>query len=288
MRTLCLGTVAGALGLLLSRDDSIEPSEAFLEPIVNDIDGLKNDDLEPDQKADQGEGRQWSLRADGWYIQVDRPTVELVRTSPAELRFTPEKKISQYDSLVAKHARAHGLDWRLISALIYEESRFKPDSRSRRGAYGLMQVMPIAAEAVGSERFESPDDNIRTGVSYLKHLLDRYRAAPSGDRLRLALAAYNMGPGHLQDAQTLAEQLNKNPLLWRENLEITIPMLETPDDYHGLKYGYAQGSQTVRYVERIMERYQYYRSEVAGGLVSDRNARSTSLVRLYPDSVGSR
>src|SRR5262249_49951990 len=139
--------------------------------------------------------REWSLRVGGWYIRVDGadiPIPSLAEEPAPAPRAGAAIMISPFDSLILHHATAEGFDWRLIAALIFEESRFDPTSRSDKDAYGLMQVRPIAAQAVGADDFTTPDDNVKTGVRYLRQLDETLADAAGDDRLGLVLAAYNM------------------------------------------------------------------------------------------------
>ena len=117
----------------------------------------------------------------GWYLRLRYPL--------------------EYEQIVAGHARNYRLEPALLAAVIYQESKFDPDARSRSGAIGLMQLTPATARGIalrtGGSRFElsdlyDPELNIRYGSWYLRHLLDRY----DGD-LRKALAAYNGGQGNV-------------------------------------------------------------------------------------------
>jgi len=211
------------------------------------------------------EPRAWALRAGGWYIRVDGieisiPTFE--EQTAAAPRASLAVSLSPFDQLIVHHAAAEGFDWRLIAALIFEESRFDPSSRSDKGAYGLMQVRPIAAEAVGAESFKAPDDNVRTGVRYLRQLDETFQDARGADRLALVLAAYNVGPGHVRDAQLLARTFGYDPNRWQDGIDLMLPLLEEPAIYEQLPNGFAHGSDTVAYVERVLQRYQRYKREV--------------------------
>lgn len=209
--------------------------------------------------------RAWALRSGGWYIRVDGteiaiPTFDEQTAAPP--RASLALSLSPFDHLIVHHANAEGFDWRLIAAVIFEESRFDPSSRSDKGAYGLMQVRPIAAEAVGAERFKAPDDNVKTGVRYLRQLDEMFHAAADADRLGLILAAYNVGPGHLRDAQLLARRFGYDPNRWQDGIDLMLPLLEEPAIYEQLPNGFAHGSDTVMYVQRILERYQRYKREM--------------------------
>ncbi len=132
-----------------------------------------------------------------------------------------------------------------------------------------MQVRPIAAEAVGADQFKAPDDNVKTGVHYFRQLDEMFRSAQGRSRLCLVLAAYNMGPGHVRDAQTLARRFGYSPDRWEDAMELMLPLLEEPQIYAHLPNGFAKGRDTVAYVERILERYQRYKAEAAASPLDD-------------------
>jgi membrane-bound lytic murein transglycosylase F len=201
-------------------------------------------------------GPRWSVKVDGWTIELDG----VVRRAIPELQ--PEYMppvLSSYDQMIARHAEAAGLDWRFVSAVIYEESRFEPESRSSAGAIGLMQIMPAAAQDVGEVRFHEPEANVRTGVRYLQRLRREYAEAPERDRLALMLAAYNMGMGHVRDAQVLARRFGYDPLRWNAGMDVMVSLLEEPQVYAHARYGFAQGRSVVAYVDRVLTRYASYR-----------------------------
>jgi membrane-bound lytic murein transglycosylase F len=214
-----------------------------------------------------------AYRVNGWFIQVDGVSVghRSGQPAPAALEAgsppAPAQSFSRFDPLIRHHAAAEGLDWRLVAALIFEESRFRPNSRSPAGAFGLMQIMPMAAEQVGAEQFADPGDNIQTGVRYLKYLENVFADARGTDRLALVLAAYNMGPSHVHDVQALARRYGFDANRWASLSQI-LPLLEDPRYHDTLEHGYAQGRQTVAYVDRILERYDRYRIQ-AGAEASE-------------------
>jgi soluble lytic murein transglycosylase-like protein len=100
---------------------------------------------------------------------------------------------SPYDALIAAEAKRHDLDASLVSAVIRAESNFSPRAVSRKGARGLMQLMPATAKRLSVKRPFDPASNVRGGVRYLKQLLQRFNNRPE-----LALAAYNAGEGAVE------------------------------------------------------------------------------------------
>lgn len=215
-----------------------------------------------DSATQESQGRVWSLRTDGWVLRVDSADVPLpvvARPSAPVPRFVLRSiKLSPFDHVIKRHAANAGFDWQLIAAVIFEESRFKPGSISPKGAFGLMQVREIAADAVGEYRFKLPEDNIRTGVRYLLHLEEMYVDMPERERQRFVLAAYNGGPGHLADARLLATRLGFDADRWEGGLRETLPLLEEPRYHQTVPLGYAQGRAIVGYVERVLDRYRHY------------------------------
>jgi soluble lytic murein transglycosylase-like protein len=254
----CGAAVLGvaALGVVLQ----LQPTQ---RPAAVDPSGVRSTSTAPDARERPGT---WSLRAGGWYIRVDGaevpiPALSDLTAAPPHARLAIS--ISPFDRLIAHHAETAGFDWRLIAALIFEESRFDPRSRSDKGAVGLMQVRPIAAESVGADRFDTPADNVQVGVRYLRQLDEMFQAVEGRDRLAITLAAYNVGPGHVRDAQNLARRFGYDPNRWESALDLMLPLLEQPSVYTQLPNGFAKGHETVAYVQRILERYKRYQLQTA-------------------------
>ena len=162
--------------------------------------------------------------------------------------------LSRYSPFIKAAAKKHGFDWRLIAAQIYQESHLIPTARSHAGARGLMQLLPSTARSLHVKDIQNPVENINAGVQHLKNLFDRYDKAKDDDRLQIALAAYNIGHGHVEDARQLAIKMKLNPNLW-ESLEKTLPLLRYRKYYKNAKYGYCRGTEPVIYIKQIMIYY---------------------------------
>jgi len=163
-------------------------------------------------------------------------------------------KLSRYSPFIKAAARKHGFDWRLIAAQAYQESHLNPWAQSHAGAKGLMQLLSNTARSLQVVDIHNPVDNINGGVQHLKNLFDHFDSAAGEDRLMIALAAYNVGQGHIQDARKLAIKKKLDPDSW-ESLSKTLPLLRYPKYYRKAKYGYCRGTEPVRYVKQIMIYY---------------------------------
>lgn len=171
----------------------------------------------------------------------------------------PDKsgRISRFDELIREQAAAHDFDWRLVSALIYTESRFHPWAVSQAGAQGLMQVMPYFAGPQVDSLFV-PEANLRAGLRLLSQTWQGFAYLDSLERLRFTLATYHAGIGHLNDARRLAMDANLDPNRWEDALTETLPWLAQSRWYLTTRHGFYRGHETVRYVEEILNRYRMY------------------------------
>jgi len=163
-------------------------------------------------------------------------------------------RLPSYQAVVEEAAELNNFDWRLIAAQMYQESHFNPAARSHAGAYGLMQLTIQTARSLGVTDILDPLQNIQAGVLHLKMLYDFFSNAPEPDRLSIALAAYNVGQGHLRDARDLARQFNLDPDRWA-SLEHTLPLLRYRKYYKNARYGYCRGTEPIKYIRQI---YFYY------------------------------
>lgn len=171
-------------------------------------------------------------------------------------------KISIYDDIIRTNAERIGWDWRLLSSLVYQESRFDPLDTSWAGAGGLMQILPSTAEDLGLDDFTDPAANVYAGTTYLDKLWKNWKNIPdTTQRLKFVMASYNCGLGHVRDAQRLAKAFDKDPLLWDDNVEEYILKLSGQEYFTHpvVRYGFVRGREPYLYVRDIFLRYDHYK-----------------------------
>lgn len=163
-----------------------------------------------------------------------------------------QTRLPKYRKMIRKEAKKHGFDWRMIAAVIYQESHFDPKARSYTGVRGLMQVTKTTAREMGIKNRLHPGQSIRAGVGYLAKLYKRFTdIGDPHERLLFALAAYNIGYGHVRDAQEICRRKGWNPERWAA-MEKSLPLLRLKQYYQETEYGYARGTEPVRYVKRVL------------------------------------
>lgn len=159
--------------------------------------------------------------------------------------------LPNYAALFKQAQEQTGLDWRLIAAVSYRESHWDPLNTSPTGVRGMMMLTENTAKLMGVTDRLDPVQSIPAGAKYIVKMIETIPdSVPEPDRTYLALAAYNIGYAHLQDARTLAKRLKLNPDRWSD-VKKTLLMLRQPDYYTTLKYGYANGSAPVIFVESV-------------------------------------
>lgn len=171
-----------------------------------------------------------------------------------------------YEETIRAIATDKRYDWRLISAIVYQESHFNPGATSWAGAVGLMQLMPETAARFGVENPGDPDQNLRAGYEYLIWLdkrLTPYVQSPS-ERIKFVLAAYNVGLGHIMDAIRLAQKFGRDASKWDANVETALLLKANPTYYSDpdVKHGFCRGTETVAYVHNVMDRYKNYKKAI--------------------------
>lgn len=164
-----------------------------------------------------------------------------------------EKRLPKYRPVFEKASARHGIPWTLLAAVSYQESHWNPKAKSPTGVRGIMMLTKTTAGAVGVTNRLDPAQSIMGGAKYLDRMMKRVPEDVKGrNRLWYALASYNVGFGHVQDARVIAERLEKDPNEWHD-LKTVLPLLSRKQYYKTVKHGYARGTEPVRYVERIRE-----------------------------------
>ena len=152
-----------------------------------------------------------------------------------------------------------------MASLIYQESHFNNEAIGWGGSFGLMQFMPNTGAKFGVDSTSSAEANIIAGTKYLKRLDKMWKphVSDSTERIKFILASYNVGPGHVFDAQNLAKKYNENPELWKD-VSFYLKNKSNPKYYKDevVKHGYCKGYITFNYVSEVMQRYEHYKNMI--------------------------
>lgn len=178
---------------------------------------------------------------------------------PARMPTIPPGALSPYDEVLRWAARTHGLDWRLLASLMYEESRFDPEAVGPGGSAGLFQFMPFTWRELGVDDPHHPREAAEAGARYLRRLIDMLPEMEMSDRVAMAIAGYNVGPGHVFDARRLAVQMGLDRDQWSGNVETALLILDDPDVGREYPSGVCRCRRAVGYTRRILRRYGAYR-----------------------------
>lgn len=166
-----------------------------------------------------------------------------------------ETRLPKYRALFEKAARQFGMDWRLLAAIGYQESHWDPKAVSPTGVRGIMQLTAQTAKFLNVANREDPAQSILGGARYVRRLIDLVPAeVPEPDRTWLALAAYNMGYGHLLDVRDLTRRRGGDPSRWVD-VRANLPLLTQPRWYQKTKHGYARGHEAETYVGNVRTYY---------------------------------
>lgn len=169
----------------------------------------------------------------------------------ARFRRRIDSLLPRFRPLFEEAAAEYDLDWTLLAAQAYQESHWDPTARSPTGVRGMMMLTQLTAGELNVNDRLDPAQSIRGGARYLAALRERLPdSIQEPDRTWIALAAYNVGMGHVFDARGLARELGHDPDTWVEFREV-LPLLAQPRYHRRLRYGYARGSEPVEYVRRI-------------------------------------
>ncbi|MGH8304661.1 MAG: membrane-bound lytic murein transglycosylase MltF, partial [Steroidobacteraceae bacterium] len=160
-------------------------------------------------------------------------------------------RLPRYRSWFEQAASGTGIDWRLLAAIGYQESKWDPRAQSGDGALGVMMLTADTAQAMGIRDRANPQQSIFAGARYLAEVRRKIpERIPEPDRTWLTIAAYNVGFGHLEDARIITQALGKDPDSWAQVRE-RLPLLAQQRWYTRARRGYARGWEPVQFVDRI-------------------------------------
>ncbi|WP_293329342.1 membrane-bound lytic murein transglycosylase MltF [Parvibaculum sp.] len=162
-----------------------------------------------------------------------------------------EDVLPEYEKAIRRAAAGSGLPWELLAAISWQESHWNPKARSPTGVRGFMMLTLPTAKELGVEDRLNPLESLEGGAKYLASIKERLPDGIEGDsRVWMALAAYNMGFGHLLDARILAARRGLDPDSWTD-LRQVLPLLQRPEIYAKLRHGRGRGGQALHYVQQI-------------------------------------
>ena len=163
--------------------------------------------------------------------------------------------LPEYRSTFQRAQVATGVEWRLLAAIAYQESQWDPFATSETGVRGLMQITEDTARHLGVADRLNPTDAVVGAAQYVQDLKSKLPPRiTEPDRTWFALAAYNIGLAHLEDARILAQKQKLNPDLWNDVKQV-LPLLALPEYHEGTKFGYARGGMPVAFVDRVRDYY---------------------------------
>lgn len=198
------------------------------------------------------------IREDGTLQQITdtfyqpMPIEEVTTGDALMFTYRLENRFPRWENDLRAAAEKFELDWELLAAISYQESHWDPDAVSPTGVRGLMMLTLATAGEVGVSDRANPNQSIFGGAQYFKNLLERIpaRVTDPDDRLFMALAAYNVGMGHLEDARVLTQRHGGDPNKWSD-VRKYLPLLSKEQYYTQTKHGYARGWEPVHYVKKV-------------------------------------
>lgn len=198
--------------------------------------------------------------------------VDMVRYNQKQVKPVKVKSewiISPYDEMFQEIGEKYGIDWLLLSAIAYAESKYNPDACSKAGAIGMMQVMPAVAKSMGYAPEALYDPNSCTEIAArLLHDNNKMLHLPSSfdstERLNFILACYNAGYSRIADARRLARYFEADADLWSV-VATYLPLLGEEEfaEHEAVQSGAFYGSEeTIAYVRKVMRVYGQYKRRV--------------------------
>jgi membrane-bound lytic murein transglycosylase F len=215
------------------------------------------------------------MRASGALAQlIERHYGAASRLNPFNVAVYTEKirtDLPRYQQIFKKAGRRYALDWRLLAAISYQESYWNPEAVSPTGVRGIMMLTETTAQHLGIADRMDAHQSINGGAAYLRTLIDRIpEHIPEPDRTWFALAAYNVGINHLEDARILTQVQDGDPDRWAD-VKTRLPLLSKPAWYTKTKHGYARGYEPVQFVNRVRSYYEILRRADAANRARNRS-----------------
>ena len=168
-------------------------------------------------------------------------------------------RVSPYDMILKEKAEELNWDWRMLAAIVYQESRFSIKSESHKGAKGLMQLMPSVAEKHNLKNPIDPEENIAVGVKVLAKIQSCWddSGLSETELINFTLASYNAGEGRIKDCWNLAKAKGYDVTKWEEVKKV-IPLMREDSilKEESIKLGKFQGHETIRYVSTVTDLYE--------------------------------
>ncbi|MCK9533966.1 MAG: membrane-bound lytic murein transglycosylase MltF [Pseudomonas sp.] len=166
-----------------------------------------------------------------------------------------QQRLPHYETWFRNAAKEHAVDWRLLAAMGYQESHWLPTATSKTGVRGLMMLTQRTAKAMGVRDRLNPQQSIQGGARYIALLMKQLPVSIyEADRIWFALASYNVGMGHLEDARKLTAAEGLDPNKWLD-VKMILPRLAQKQWYSKTRYGYARGGEPVHFVNNIRRYY---------------------------------
>lgn len=188
----------------------------------------------------------------------------LSRKANEEYSSVSGSRLSPFDDIIKIESAKIGWDWRLIAAIIYQESKFKIQKESWAGAFGIFQFMPSTASGYGINQNSSAEDQIRAGIAKLDKNYKQWKTEikDSVECFKFTLATFNAGKAHIDDARALSKKYNLKDSVWENNVAEMVKNLSIPKYYRDevVKFGYCRGTETYKYVIEVIQRFEEYKS----------------------------
>ncbi|HCW07868.1 MAG TPA: lytic transglycosylase F [Cytophagales bacterium] len=198
------------------------------------------------------------------YFNSPRFSVTIVSSDYSSLK---TDKLCPYDDQLKQGAKELGWDWRLLASIAFQESNFDPHVESWAGAIGLMQLMPETGQDLGVKDLWDPIQNISASVRFIKILDDYWKKSVPDEieRIKFVLASYNVGIGHVIDAQKLTKKYGKKINVWDDNVEFYLEQKSNPKYYRDalVSAGYCRCDGPVVYVRQVLQRFEEYKIHIA-------------------------